>query len=156
MTTWTPDRIPLWVAPVEGEALDSWLEAYARRLAVTGGEFTRFIGLSCTDLKLMVRRLTPVERDVLSRHTGLASTALDTMTLDRFDGPIVAIQPDDRALNRPPAWRYYGSRSRFCPACLADDGGRWQLSWRLPWSFACIRHELGRFPLSVDTLIIGS
>ncbi len=49
MTRWTDERIPLWVPPVEGEALDSWIEAYARRLTVSGGEFTRFLGLSGTD-----------------------------------------------------------------------------------------------------------
>ncbi|WP_371627567.1 TniQ family protein [Streptomyces sp. NBC_01116] len=29
-----------------------------------------------------------------------------------------------------------------CPACLADDQGRWQLHWRLGWAFACTRHNL--------------
>lgn len=142
MTQWTDGRIPLWVPPVEGEALDSWIEAYARRLAVTGGEFTRFLGLSGTDPRFMVRRLTNAERDALTRRTGLTPEALAAMTLDRFDGVIVAIDPDDRSMGRPPAWRHYGSRSRFCPACLADNHGRWPLSWRLPWSFACARHEL--------------
>ena len=142
MTRWTDERIPLWVPPVEGEALDSWIEAYARRLAVTGGEFTRFLGLSGTSPRLMVRRLTNAERDTLARRTGLTPEALAAMTLDRIDGVTVAIDPDNRTMGRPPAWRHYGSRSRFCPACLADNHGRWPLSWRLPWSFACVRHEL--------------
>ncbi|MGW1616113.1 TniQ family protein [Streptomyces sp. NPDC002285] len=142
MTRWTDERIPLWVPPVEGEALDSWIEAYARRLAVTGGEFTRFLGLSGTDPRFMVRRLTNAERDALARRTGLTPEALAAMTLDRFDGVTVAIDPDNRTMGRPPAWRHYGSRSRFCPVCLADSHGRWPLSWRLPWSFACVRHEL--------------
>ncbi|MEU9322792.1 TniQ family protein [Streptomyces canus] len=142
MTRWTDERIPIWVPPVEGEALDSWIEAYARRLAVTGGEFTRFLGLSGTSPRLMVRRLTNTERDTLARRTGLTPEALAAMTLDRFDGVTVAIDPDDRTMGRPPAWRHYGSRSRFCPACLTHNHGRWPLSWRLPWSFACVRHEL--------------
>src|SRR5262249_56815433 len=29
----------------------------------------------------------------------------------------------------------------YCPACLREDGGRWQLVWRLPWAFACPRHH---------------
>jgi hypothetical protein len=32
-------------------------------------------------------------------------------------------------------------RSRFCPACLAETGGRWQLWWRLRWAFACPVHQ---------------
>ncbi|MFJ1551586.1 TniQ family protein [Streptomyces sp. NPDC088246] len=142
MTRWTDERIPLWVPPVEDEALDSWIEAYARRLAVSGGEFTRFLGLSGTDPRFMVRRLTDAECDTLARRTGLTPEALAAMTLDRFDGVTVAIDPDKRTIGRPPAWRHYGSRSRFCPACLADNHGRWPLAWRLPWSFACVRHEL--------------
>ncbi|MBV6701815.1 hypothetical protein KV557_32730 [Kitasatospora aureofaciens] len=31
--------------------------------------------------------------------------------------------------------------SRFCPSCLTDSCGRWQLSWRLGWSFACTVHN---------------
>ena len=32
-------------------------------------------------------------------------------------------------------------RSRFCPTCLAETGGRWQLWWRLRWAFACPIHQ---------------
>ena len=32
-------------------------------------------------------------------------------------------------------------RSRFCPACLSETGGRWQLWWRLRWAFACPIHQ---------------
>ena len=32
-------------------------------------------------------------------------------------------------------------RSRFCPACLAETGGRWQLWWRMRWAFACPNHQ---------------
>ena len=32
-------------------------------------------------------------------------------------------------------------RSRFCPACLAETGGRWQLWWRRRWAFACPIHQ---------------
>jgi hypothetical protein len=31
--------------------------------------------------------------------------------------------------------------SRFCPECLADSGGRWPLTRRLGWSFACLTHH---------------
>jgi hypothetical protein len=30
--------------------------------------------------------------------------------------------------------------SRYCPQCLAARDGRWMLSWRLPWTFACAAH----------------
>jgi hypothetical protein len=37
--------------------------------------------------------------------------------------------------------RRRGRGSRYCPGCLADTGGRWQLRWRLTWSFACTTHR---------------
>src|SRR5208282_1395105 len=30
--------------------------------------------------------------------------------------------------------------SRYCPSCLAKRDGRWLLSWRLGWVFACTTH----------------
>ena len=30
--------------------------------------------------------------------------------------------------------------SHYCPKCLTARDGRWMLSWRLPWSFACTAH----------------
>ncbi|WP_374227332.1 TniQ family protein [Streptomyces sp. AC512_CC834] len=45
--------------------------------------------------------------------------------------------------------------SRFCPACLEETGGRWQVTWRLGWSFACIRHHVllaDRCPACLRTL----
>lgn len=32
-------------------------------------------------------------------------------------------------------------RSRYCPMCLAENGGRWQLWWRLRWAIACPVHH---------------
>lgn len=34
-----------------------------------------------------------------------------------------------------------GIGSRFCPMCLDQTGGRWQLAWRLGWAFACTIHN---------------
>ena len=31
---------------------------------------------------------------------------------------------------------------RYCPRCLTDHNGQWQLRWRLPWVFACTDHRL--------------
>jgi hypothetical protein len=32
--------------------------------------------------------------------------------------------------------------SRWCPDCLTETDGRWPLRWRLPWVFACLRHQV--------------
>ncbi|WP_149828921.1 TniQ family protein [Streptomyces tailanensis] len=142
MTAWSDERIPIWVEPTEGEALDSWLEAYSRRLSTSMPEFVRFLGLPGTRLNRMLRCLTEHERQVLSRRTGLSSDRLTAMTLEPWDGLAVTIDRQTRRLIRPPLWRHSGNNTRYCPRCLEESNARWQLSWRLPWSFACTRHEM--------------
>ncbi|MFE7767470.1 TniQ family protein, partial [Streptomyces sp. NPDC057438] len=52
----------------------------------------------------------------------------------------LAIDRERSQVNRKVLWgRAQGSR--YCPKCLAERGGRWLLSWRLGWSFACVRHH---------------
>jgi hypothetical protein len=62
------------------------------------------------------------------------------MTLTRFDGRALRIDQAKRQVSKHVLWgRPRGSR--FCPECLADSGGRWPLTWRLGWSFACLIHS---------------
>lgn len=37
-------------------------------------------------------------------------------------------------------WVYF-SGSHACPSCIYESGGAWKLAWKLPWSFACLRHR---------------
>ncbi|MEU9247740.1 TniQ family protein [Streptomyces sp. NPDC048385] len=141
MTLWTPHRLPIVVPGLPGEALDSWLEAYARRLLVTSNAFLRFLGLPGADPAQMTQRLTDRQRDRLHQVTGVAEPDLTAMTLEPFDGITVNFHPNKQGMGRPPAWRYFGSHSRFCPGCLNDTMGRWPLAWRQPWSFACPVHR---------------
>ncbi|MDX2515854.1 TniQ family protein [Streptomyces stelliscabiei] len=140
MTVWTPHRLPIVVPPLPGEALDSWLEAYARRLLVTSHAFLRFLGLPGARPAQMTQRLTDQQRDRLHQATGVGKQDLTALTLEPFDGITVSFHPNKRGMGRPSTWRYFGSHSRFCPGCLTDATGRWQLAWRQPWSFACPVH----------------
>ncbi|MFE5958008.1 MULTISPECIES: TniQ family protein [Streptomyces] len=142
MTGWTDERIPIEVLPSPGEALDSWLERYAHRLRTHTVDFADFLGLSHASLRRMVRRLHPDEAGLLRARTGVETERLREMTLERFDGSLVRIAATNRRLTAPAHWRVYGTTSRYCPACLAEDGGRWQLHWRLGWAFACTRHRM--------------
>ncbi|MDW4910671.1 TniQ family protein [Streptomyces sp. ADMS] len=148
MTGWTDERIPIGVLPASGEALDSWLERYAQRLRINTLDFVDYLGLPHVSarkmgtLGKMVRRLTEDERDVLQRRTGIGGEQLTAMTLEPYDGSLVRIDPVSRRLRCPPNWRHYGNTSRYCPACLEEEPARWQLRWRLGWTFACTWHEL--------------
>ena len=119
--------LPLRVPPVPGEALDSWLEALARRSQVTVGTLTAALGwpLPASPGALVAGIPDQVLRR-LEHQAGLAAGRLDDAVLDRYLplGPV----------------RRRGSR--YCPSCLAERDGRWPLSWRLGWVFACTTHDV--------------
>jgi TniQ len=126
---------------VTGESLDSWLEAIARRHQCRFGDL-----LTATVIQAHPRRsdwlvaLSPDQRCALAAATGVIEDVLTTMTLEHYHGRALHVDPNNRTLRRsfPCGWR---TGSRYCPHCLAGSGGRWQLAWRLNWTFACIRHN---------------
>lgn len=131
--------LPFRVDPVEGEALDSWLEAIAFRHDVPFGATLRRCGIHPQALRdgWMIR---PQRGDFarLAYITNVEPSVLHDMTLARYAGVAVnLVRGGGRP--RPSAWDWRAT-SRLCPACLADSDGRWQLAWRLNWSFACVQH----------------
>lgn len=131
---------PIRVAPVEGEAIDSWLEALARRLATPLVEVLAALSLPVARRPSWLVRPSPAQLDTIATATGLHSDAILAMTLSRYEGTGLEI---DHASGRIEASFPFGYRpwSRYCPHCLAETDGRWQLHWRLGWSFACVRHH---------------
>ncbi|MGA7815381.1 TniQ family protein, partial [Caballeronia sp.] len=87
-----------------------------------------------------VHNLTPPEAAALSQATGVDRTVLQATTLSHYDGRAVLIDRPHRGVKAGFPWGW-GSGSKYCPACLHDTQGRWQLRWRLGWSFACPRHH---------------
>lgn len=136
---WLAGQLPITLKPIPGEALDSWLEAYARRLHACCRDLLNHIGLTESSPSHMVTALTEQERQILSEATGVDDTTLTAMTLQPFHGIAVTVDSTRRILVHPPAWRRQ-TGSRFCPACLRQNRGGWQLWWRLPWAFACPTH----------------
>lgn len=129
--------LPIRVLPVPGEALDSWLEALAARYQSSWGDLLDAVGLggsAGTALGLRLRRSLPATNDLstISQATGVSMPVLRAMTPARGLCP-GATDEETLDLLLP--------RSRFCPHCLADSGGRWQLWWRLRWAFVCPTHR---------------
>ncbi len=140
----TPVRtLPIRLPPISGEALDSWLEAMAHRNATAFGDLLTAVGLKPyhgTATTGWVVTLSTAEAATIAAATGLTGQALDTMTLARYAGRAVKINNETRTLSRAFPWG--GARgSRYCPTCLKETGGRWQLSWRLGWTFVCTEHH---------------
>lgn len=132
--------LPLHVAPLPGEALDSWLEAVAHRHDTPFGTLLQRLEIHhqtlCSDWMLM-----PEQRrfEHLARATGVETATLAAMTLTRYDGLGMALGGLGQR-SRPTAWGWK-AMSRFCSQCLRDTAGRWQIAWRLNWSFACTEHH---------------
>jgi DNA-binding transcriptional ArsR family regulator len=119
--------LPLRVPIVAGEALDSWLEALARRHQVTVGMLVAALGwrMPASPGGLVAGIPAQVLRRI-EHQAGLPAGRLDDAVLDRY-------------LPLGPARR---RGSRYCPSCLAELGGRWLLGWRLGWTFACTAHAV--------------
>jgi transposase len=140
----TPVRtLPIRLPPISGEALDSWLEAIAHRNATAFGDLLTAVGLKPyhgTATTGWIVTLSTAEAATIAAATGLIGQALDTMTLAHYAGRAVKITKETRTLSLAFPWG--GARgSRYCPTCLQETGGRWQLSWRLGWTFACLEHH---------------
>ncbi|WP_327368619.1 TniQ family protein [Streptomyces sp. NBC_01217] len=140
--------LPIRLPPLPGEALDSWLEALARRLDTSLGEVLRHLGFPVRERSGNHLRDIPPDWTVLlngqqtaavAHASGLDEQTVTTLTLAHYDSRAARIDFQRRYVNRHVLWgRSRGSR--FCPDCLRDTDGRWQLFWRLGWAFACPRH----------------
>ncbi|MGV9989456.1 TniQ family protein [Streptomyces sp. NPDC003374] len=141
--------LPIRLPPLPGEGLDSWLEATARRMDTTLGDVllhfgfpvrqragNQFRGIPADWTIFLDERLTAA----VAHATGTVPTAVTALTLAHYDGRALQLSPEGRAVTRHVLWGR-GRGSRFCPDCLRSSGGRWQLSWRLGFSFACTQHR---------------
>jgi hypothetical protein len=135
--------LPLRLQPIEGEAIDSYIEAYAARIGATFTEFEDAVGLERipnSERRGWLVQLGGNELTSLAAATGLPADCFPRMTLSHFDGRAVRVDSSQRCLTYGVPWGY-ARASRFCPECLADTGGRWSLTWRLGWSYACLKHS---------------
>ena len=133
-------RLPVRVEPVAGEAIDSWLAATARAMNVTVGSIARVFGLPTVLHPLWINWLAPDQVNAVTAATGLAASTVEAMTLSTYDGVALKLDPDTHRLTADFPFNAVAF-SRFCPDCLSESDGRWQLTWRLGWKFACTRHN---------------
>ncbi|GAA1893781.1 TniQ family protein [Streptantibioticus ferralitis] len=141
--------LPIRLPPLPGEALDSWLEATARRMDTTLGDVLLHFGFPVRQRAGNQFRDIPADWTIflderltaaVAHATGTVPEVVTAMTLAHYDGRALQMSPEGRAVTRHVLWGR-GRGSRFCPDCLHSSGGRWQLSWRLGFSFACTQHR---------------
>jgi TniQ len=120
--------LPLRLPVADGESLDSWIEALARRYRIAPRAMLSIVGAGQPSgyVSSLLEKTSPAIWDRAGHAAGLAPGRLRAAA-----GAQLA-----------PVSRLRSHGSRFCPACLAGNGGRWQLAWRLNWTVACPQHRL--------------
>lgn len=135
--------LPLRVDPIAGEALDSWLEALCNRMQVPWNDLLHHVGLPAEPHRTYASgwlvRLRPEQTASLKAATGVEEATLKAMSLDAIGEVFYRNSPIHAASISTMLW-LRARRSRFCPHCLADTGGRWLSWWRCRWAFACTKH----------------
>ncbi|AEV73457.1 hypothetical protein A9W98_34150 [Mycobacterium gordonae] len=107
---------------------------------MTVGVLARMVGLSVATRPAWIRWIGPDELNALEAATGVSGVSIQSMTLQAYDTRALGLQPISHRLD--PAFPFGAlPRSRFCPRCLRATQGRWQLGWRLGWSFLCVEHR---------------
>lgn len=123
-----------------GEGIDSWLEATARRMEVSLGAVARALDLPTATRPAWIKWLSRDQLDAIANATGTSSYAIRAMTLSIYDRTALQLDADSHRLD--PTFPFGAlSWSRYCPQCLRESQGRWQLAWRLGWCFACVLHN---------------
>lgn len=136
-------RIPMRLTPVPGESLDSWLIAYAHRLDAPIADLLAQSGVDLrtfgTEPRMLARGPSAAALERVAHVTGHSREELEQTFngLRRYEAGLRSANVSGRSF-LPATMR----SSRFCPACLADNEGRWQVSWRLPWVVACPNHRV--------------
>jgi TniQ len=107
-----PRTFPIRLAPLPGEALDSWLEALAHRLNVRLGDVLGDLGLAARSKNGIRELAVPADWTIalraeeaarIARATGADPQQLHGMTLMRFAGRALRIDQDRRRARPSPA-----------------------------------------------------
>jgi hypothetical protein len=145
-------HFPIRLDPLPGEAFDGWIDAYAQRLLMPSRELAQALGVPDTLVRLHgcnVARGTPNldAEPIAQRACDIDPARVRSLWfgLGRYDRLIA--ERVDRTASCPGAIGWFGrvlrpmASSRWCPSCLAENGGRWLVAWRLPWYLACPTHR---------------
>ncbi len=91
--------------------------------------------------------LTEAQATGCALVAGLARDEIDSMLLARlapqFMPDLAKDGLDSKVVSETArqGWVYFNG-THLCPACLRERSGAWSLLWKLPWSFACVKHQV--------------
>lgn len=128
----------MWVGPIPGEALDSWLDAIAFRHGVSRRTVLERCAIAHSGYGAWMRLLDFADTDRIAGVTGCDPAVVAALAFPCTGNPDSALRGAQTLPSSTWAWR---AHSRWCPQCLTDTGGRWLLAWRLNWTFVCLTHN---------------
>jgi hypothetical protein len=104
--------LPVRVEPVDGEAIDSWLEATARSMDITLTALVRRLNLPAAMRPPWLVKLSWEQFREIERATGVLPHIAESMTLADYDGTALQILALSYRLDgtfpyRPLAWSRY-------------------------------------------------
>jgi len=140
------------VEPLPGESFSSYVERLAATQPLPVPLITLLFHIGIIDdeaVKLISHGYgitLPPERLILFAHaTRLSVPQARSLLLESYDGRVLDLtdlDPSDANSVRYLAlreWAYFVG-SHFCPDCIGEDTA-WRLAWKVPWSFACVKHQ---------------
>jgi TniQ len=92
-------RLPLRVDPIEGEAIDSWLEATAKHMGTTVGALARATELPIATRPGWIRWLSANQLRTVEAATGVSQETVRGMTLSSYDGAALQLDPTSHRLD---------------------------------------------------------
>lgn len=142
--------LPRAPALVPGESFGSYVERLAAMHHVDLVVILQAVGLLAEERYEKMNGygvlLSGAQLERFSLATRVPKEQVSSMLMSKFDGTVLnlsGVQAGDPQALRKRAldeWAYF-SGSHVCPACVHENNGAWQLSWKLPWSFACTKHK---------------
>jgi hypothetical protein len=139
------------IFPEPGEWLPSYLDRLAAFAEVPLTTMLARVGLIDKDSSKALNNgygifLHDERVRVVAKLARLDEAVVRGMLLSHYDGNCLRLNLDDGVLREGQniplhQWAFF-SGSLICPKCLTDSDGVWQLAWKLPWSFLCVKHKL--------------
>jgi hypothetical protein len=132
-------------------APDEWLQSAISRWAwqvfrVSRAALLEAFGLSETRQPSIIGLGTSLSTEILTKiqfSTGIPGPRLRAATMQSLDGKLVKLEIRDDgsawfAKHGTWAWK---AGTRYCPDCMRERPGVFQVRWRSPWTFACLQHS---------------
>jgi len=145
----TVRALTMLLAPITGEAFASYLDRLAALNKVNRAVMLSYVGFFEEGNYHYIRGFgVALDSPKLERFTiatQLHTCTVEAMLLNHYKN--IALDLPNINFGLPGSfrslpiteWAYFSS-SHACPHCLSEDHGAWQLSWRLPWTFVCLKH----------------